>query len=456
MANSNLLGIVGGNGRLTSRMGYRNTNVRNTSSKGEFSVNFIDDQIKRKASKVKKLLTLIFLLNTMVFGASFDCEKASSNVEKMICEKPQLYSLNEKLVSAFNELTKQNLSKEKLQKEYASWMQERDACMQDTCLLAFYRERINLLNESLKGLDNAILANNAPSVNFLVNIGADVNVSSKEGKNIYSLIIDDPYTLKDEPKNNEQKILKLLQALGDKLNPNANFDDVLDQANKKHTGFSLLHYACRKSYKDMVLFLLKKGANVNAEEANYIYETPIKNLFIRGKVSKTDEEIANILLDRGADKSGLLALATSAYASEQLIKRLGGGEIHFKPKRDNSKEIVTVFKDNLTWQDNKDVKSVRLNWKRANDYCKNLILGGYDDWKLPNKDEFNTIFDGVEMIPGFVNTTNECYWTSNSNVYAEGFSPTWLFSFNYDTFCVGDQKALGNVRCVRNINKISK
>lgn len=213
------------------------------------------------------------------------------------------------------------------------------------------------------------------NVEHLVDAGADVNVCSKEDKDIYALIIDDPFTLGDEPAKNEQRILELLKALGDKLNPNANFDDVLDKANKKHTGFSLLHYACRKSYKDMVLFLIEKGANVNAEEADYIYGTPIKNLFIRGKVSKTDEAIANILLDNGADKSDLLTLATSAYASDQLIERLGGGEINFRPKRDNTKDVVTVFKNKLMWQDNKDVKSIRLNWKRANDYCKNLALG---------------------------------------------------------------------------------
>lgn len=43
---------------------------------------------------MKKLLTLILFLNISLFGASFDCAKVKTNVEKMICVH-QVYVLIE-------------------------------------------------------------------------------------------------------------------------------------------------------------------------------------------------------------------------------------------------------------------------------------------------------------------------------------------------------------------------
>lgn len=46
---------------------------------------------------MKTLLTLIFLLSISLFGASFDCAKATSKVEKMICSDEKLAKLDSEL-----------------------------------------------------------------------------------------------------------------------------------------------------------------------------------------------------------------------------------------------------------------------------------------------------------------------------------------------------------------------
>lgn len=74
---------------------------------------------------MEKLLSLILLLNISLFGASFDCAKALSNVEKMICADPELSALDENFSKAFKEAMKNTEDKEDLKKEQFTWMKER-------------------------------------------------------------------------------------------------------------------------------------------------------------------------------------------------------------------------------------------------------------------------------------------------------------------------------------------
>ncbi len=86
-----------------------------------------------------------------------------------------------------------------------------------------------------------------------------------------------------------------------------------------------------------------------------------------------------------------------------------------------SGEIVTDAITQLQWQDNEVVKTAKGTWAEAIDYCENqLALGGYDDWRLPNIKELNSIKDRTWFDPAidtgtFVNAFSSYYWSSTTD-----------------------------------------
>lgn len=76
-----------------------------------------------------------------------------------------------------------------------------------------------------------------------------------------------------------------------------------------------------------------------------------------------------------------------------------------------------------------------LYWSDANNYCENLTLYGYSDWKLPTKEELLQMYNDRESIGGF---SPDFYWSCtqfNSNSYmAVSFQSGVVnsFSLGYD------------------------
>lgn len=67
--------------------------------------------------------------------------------------------------------------------------------------------------------------------------------------------------------------------------------------------------------------------------------------------------------------------------------------------RDDIKEIVKDTDTLLVWQDNSDAKDIEKDWEGAIDYCEDLSLGGYDDWRLPNFNELYGLADRTKISP---------------------------------------------------------
>jgi uncharacterized protein len=88
------------------------------------------------------------LIATTANAASFDCTKAATPVEHMICASPELSQLDEQTALAY--AAKRNAApnsdaKTAIIKAGRAWLKQRNLCPSESCIAASYRERIGEL-----------------------------------------------------------------------------------------------------------------------------------------------------------------------------------------------------------------------------------------------------------------------------------------------------------------------
>ncbi|MGP1533242.1 MAG: DUF1566 domain-containing protein [Campylobacter sp.] len=125
--------------------------------------------------------------------------------------------------------------------------------------------------------------------------------------------------------------------------------------------------------------------------------------------------------------------------------------------RDDSTDIVTCKKEIpgvLMWQDTPNTPLI--GWQQAKDYCENLNLAGFIDWKLPARTELMSIIDYDDknraLNGAFKNfdTKNSKYWSAT--VRADSFSVAWSVSFDNGNAHWDKVSKNNTVRCVRAAN----
>lgn len=84
--------------------------------------------------------------------ASFDCTKASTAVEGMICGNTELAALDVRLAAAYKALRNDAQDKAALKQEQVAWIKQRNACRVADCLITIYSERAEAM-ESARARD---------------------------------------------------------------------------------------------------------------------------------------------------------------------------------------------------------------------------------------------------------------------------------------------------------------
>lgn len=118
----------------------------------------------------------------------------------------------------------------------------------------------------------------------------------------------------------------------------------------------------------------------------------------------------------------------------------------------------TIVVDNntkLQWQDDYSDNGGNIKiakWGDALSYCENLSLEGFDDWRLPNKNELLSIVDYTKYNPSidtnkFKNIRSYHYWSSTTNAGSTNYA--WNVVFNNGSSRSYSKGNTGYVRCVR-------
>ena len=112
---------------------------------------------------------------------------------------------------------------------------------------------------------------------------------------------------------------------------------------------------------------------------------------------------------------------------------------------------VLDTKSKLVWQDNSAIESEEMLYSEAGNYCKELVLSGHKDWRLPNLRELQNIVDFTRYEPSidrvFEYTGNGNHWSST--VYEDDADRAWAVNFKSGGTSHNRHSYDYYVRCVR-------
>lgn len=120
--------------------------------------------------------------------------------------------------------------------------------------------------------------------------------------------------------------------------------------------------------------------------------------------------------------------------------------------RDSSKNIVIDDKQRLMWQDNSDNVNLLKTHSQAHEYCEELSFAGFNDWRLPNIEEYEKIVDKnntkTNIDFAFRFNLRDQYWASKAHWRTFWFYADYIY-FVSGTAYFDNRDKLKYVRCLR-------
>jgi uncharacterized protein len=98
------------------------------------------------------LLSLVVVSSAR--AATFDCDKAASFAEKVVCSDSRITAMDDELGSLYKAALASSPNKDTLKADQKAWLASRDRCKDDHCIMKAYADRI----AALKGANNASAA----------------------------------------------------------------------------------------------------------------------------------------------------------------------------------------------------------------------------------------------------------------------------------------------------------
>jgi len=116
---------------------------------------------------------------------------------------------------------------------------------------------------------------------------------------------------------------------------------------------------------------------------------------------------------------------------------------------------ITMVQDprtNLMWEDTPHVREAKIRQPRSVIYCKELRVGGFEDWRLPTIKELLTIVDYTRISPAILRAFSyvedeSFYWTKTH--VADEDDAFWGVNFKRGYSSKASEYYDRYVRCVR-------
>lgn len=89
------------------------------------------------------------VLGVSAQAASFDCAKAQSKVEHLICDNPEISKLDEELNAAYKAALQDEKQADTTMQAQKQWMKERNGCADADCVTRSYESRLKAIPSSL-------------------------------------------------------------------------------------------------------------------------------------------------------------------------------------------------------------------------------------------------------------------------------------------------------------------
>lgn len=149
-------------------------------------------------------------------------------------------------------------------------------------------------------------------------------------------------------------------------------------------------------------------------------------------ITKTADWISNISQSTGTIGVGVTYPIVITINRELLVDGNNSTTLLVTSSADGGKELTIKARKSSAGDGVYELPSAGLmvqmedlgcvDWSSAKLLCENSTVAGYNDWRLPTKEELMTLYSNREMIGGFV---AERYWSSSnygSNHYFVNFS----------------------------------